>query len=346
MILRMSLKERILFLLNRLPVPVLDAFVNVLYGRALTVCSSAGVFDLLQTSPQSSEEVAKKTGVSLRGTELLLQTMEAGGYVLRAGELYRNSRISERWLTKNSPHYIGALVRYFDTLFSRWQYLGDSVRAGKPPRAYFEYFTDEDWRIYTYGMMNLARILMPQVLGAISFPSSAHRLLDIGGSHGLYSIELCKRYPALEAEVIDLEKAVGIGKKIAEEYGMSDRVRHRAADFKKEELGRGYDVVLAFNIIHGLTPSENVFLLTKIAAALNGGGVVVIMDQLRHGKGTSSLSQLIPAIVGLNLFNEIGGNAYTFLEIKEWCAAAGLVDCRLKNLRFPGVAVIRARKNA
>jgi SAM-dependent methyltransferase len=344
MIRHTSLKEKILLRLNRLPVPVLDAFVNVLYGRALTVCTSAGLFDALRPTPQSPQEVSKKLGWSVQGTELLLQTMEAGGYVIQNRGSYRNSPISDRWLTKNSPHYIGDLVRYFETLFSRWQYLGDSVRDGKPPRAYFDFFTDEDWRVYTYGMMNLAQLLMPQVLDAISFPPSAHRLLDLGGSHGLYSIELCKRYPAMRAEVIDLEKAVLIGKKIAEEHGMSGRVQYRTVDFKKEGLESGYDVVLAFNIIHGLTSSENISLLRKIAAALNSGGILVILDQLRNGNHGSSLSQLIPAIVGLNLFNEIGGNAYTFREIKEWSATVGLLDCKLKNLRFPGVALIQARK--
>lgn len=318
MVSRMTLRERVLLRMNKLPIPILDAFVNVLYGRALMVCNSVGMFDVLHTSPQSSDDVARKVGMSTRGVELLLQTMEAGGYVIRSGDRFKNSSISERWLTKSSPHYIGDLVRYFETLFSRWQFLGDTVRHGEPSKAYFEYFTDEDWQIYAYGMMNLARILLPEVLSTISLPESACRLLDIGGSHGLYSIELCKRHPTLEAEVIDFGKAIAIGMKIAEEHGVSDRVRYRAGDFKKVELGGGYDVVLAFNIIHGLTPSENLSLLKKVGAALNAGGVVAIMDQLRNRKGTSSLSQLIPAIVGLNLFNEIGGNAYSFREIKEF----------------------------
>lgn len=343
MVIKLSFRERILFLLNRLPVPVYDAFANVLVGRALMVCNSSGIFDILHDSPRSLSELAAKVGMSTRGVDVLLQTMEVAGYVTRDANGFRNSKIAERWLTRASPHYIGNLVRYFETLFYRWEYLGETVQRGEPRKPYFEFFSGKDWEIYTLGMMDLARLLMPEVLRIVTLPRDARRLLDLGGSHGLYSIELCKRYPELKADVIDFEKAVEIGRRISEEYQMSSRITYRAADFKKDDFQRDYDVVLAFNVIHGLKPSEDLSLMKKIALALNTGGLLYIMDQVRNGEGRSSVSRLIPAVVGLNLFNEIGGNAYTFSEIREWCSEAGFVECAEKKLRVPGVGIIRAR---
>ena len=340
----LSIRERTLALLNKLPAPILDGFAHVLFGRALMLCTSCGIFDALQTSRLSAGEIAERVGLSKRGTEVLLQAMEAGGYIRRDGERYWNSKIAERWLTRASPRYVGNLVRYFETLFRRWEFLDETARRGEPQKPYFEYFTDEDWEIYTYGMMDLARILMPDVLKAVRLPPSARRLLDIGGSHGLYSIELCRRYPSLTAEVLDFDKAVRVGKKITEEYGMSDRVTHRVVDFKNDDFGNEYDVVLAFNIVHGLTPSENSSLLKKTYKAMANDGLLFIMDQMRDGRSGRSLSGLIPAIVGLNLFNEIGGNAYSIREIQEWCTAAGFVGCRVKKLRAPGVAIVKAQK--
>jgi hypothetical protein len=125
---------------------------------------------------------------------------------------------------------------------------------------------------------------------------------------------------------------------------MSNRVVHRSGDFKKDDFGSGYDIVLAFNIIHGLKRSENSSLIKKIARSLSKGGTVFIMDQVRDQRNGSGLSRLIPAVVGLNLFNEIGGNAYTYSEIRAWCIEADLVDFSSKQLRVPGVAIIQARK--
>jgi len=345
MVTRLSLSERVLARSNRLPVPVLDAFVNVLFGKALMVSHGCGLFDQLRTSAQSSKELAEALGVSVQGTEVLLRAMEAGGYVVRKGDRFRNSRVADRWLTKDSPHYIGHLVQYFELLYSRWEYLGQTVQRGEPEKSYFEFFSDKDWETYVYGMMELGKLLMPQVLKHVTIPDSARQLLDLGGSHGLYSIELCRRYPRLQALVLDFEKAIRIGKRIAERYGLSDRVQYREVDFKQGALGDGYDVVLAFNIIHGLKAAENVALMKRLSAALNEGGTLLIMDQLYDRQRGSSLSQLISSIVGVNLFNEIGGMSYSHSEIRGWLKEAGFTKCKRKDLRVPGVAILSAQKS-
>jgi DNA-binding MarR family transcriptional regulator len=341
---RLSLRERVLFLLNRLPVPIFDAFAGILLGRALMVCNSYGVFEVLHGSGHSPAELGEKVGLSTPGMEVLLRTLEAGGYVKRSGNHYRNSRVAERWLTRKSPHYLGNLVQYFDSLFSRWDHLAETAQRGEPVKPYFEYFKEKDWETYTYGMMDLARLLMPEVLRVIQLPRTARRLLDIGGSHGLYSIELCRIHPGLTAEVLDLHEVSKVGERITQDCQMSSRVVHRSGDFKKDNFGSGYDIVLAFNIIHGLKSSENSSLIRKVSESLDGAGTLFIMDQVTDRTKSSSLSSLIPAAVGLNLFNEIGGKTYTFGEIRGWCEEAGLVDCRFKKLRVPGVGIIRAKK--
>jgi tRNA A22 N-methylase len=39
-------------------------------------------------------------------------------------------------------------------------------------------------------------------------PRGARDLLDIGGSHGYYSVALCRRHPTLRAVILDLPQAV------------------------------------------------------------------------------------------------------------------------------------------
>lgn len=342
--LHLNMKERAFSRLNKQPVPILDAFASVLLGRALMVCNSFGVFDALHGSARSVSELAAMTGMSARGADILLRVVEAGGYVVKKGDRFRNTKLAEYWLTKASPRYLGNLVLYFERLFSRWEYLGRTVEQGEPEKPYFEYFDENDWETYTYGMMDLARLLMPEVMRVVQIPESARRLLDIGGSHGLYAVEFCRSHPVLKADVIDLEKVVEVGRRITKDLGMSSRVIHHAGDFMTDSLGNRYDVVLAFNIIHGLKPQENVLLMKKASAALNQGGKIAIMDQLRDGKKDGSLSRLISAVVGLNLFNEIGGNSYTASEVQEWSREAGFVECTVKWPSAPGVAIIQARK--
>jgi len=308
------------------------------------VCNSFGVFDTLHGSPCSISELATKTRMSARGAEILLRTAEAAGYVVKVDGRFRNTKVAERWLTKSSPWYLGNLVQYFERLFPRWVDLEQTVEQGEPEKPYFEYFKEKDWEIYTYGMMDLARFLAPEVMKVVRLSKSARRLLDIGGSHGLYAMELCKLHPSLMADVIDVDKVVELGRKIADRVRMSSRMNFRAVDFRRDDLGSGYDAVLAFNVIHGLKPQENRLLMKKAGAALNKEGKIFIMDQLSNGEKDSPLSRLIQAVVGLNLFNEIGGNSYKADEVQAWIHEAGFIDCTVKWLRAPGVAIMQAKK--
>ncbi len=49
-------------------------------------------------------------------------------------------------------------------------------------------------------------------------------MLDIGGSHGYFSVELCRRYAGLRAVVLDLDQAVEQAAPSLEAEGMGERV--------------------------------------------------------------------------------------------------------------------------
>ena len=70
-------------------------------------------------------------------------------------------------------------------------------------RPYYEMYGEREWRVYVMGMRDLARLLLPHVIGKVLPAADARQLLDIGGSHGLYAIECCKRRPGLHATVMD-----------------------------------------------------------------------------------------------------------------------------------------------
>jgi len=68
-----------------------------------------------------------------------------------------------------------------------------------------------------------------------------------------------------------------------------------------DDLGNDYDIAFLFNIIHGLSPGQNVKLLQRVSKALKPGGSVVIGGQLADAKGGSAV-QAINQIFGLTFF--------------------------------------------
>ena len=82
-------------------------------------------------------------------------------------------------------------------------------------------------------------------------------MLELGGAQGLYSIELCKKYPRLRSSVLDLPPVKKYADECIAKQHAANNVSFVASDFMKDELPKGNDIILAFNIIHGLNPAKN-----------------------------------------------------------------------------------------
>jgi SAM-dependent methyltransferase len=342
-----SFVERLLHRLHLLPAPIADAFGNVLFGRALTIAVRRGVFEALASDAHTPGEVASMTGLSPAGCELLLASFAVAGYVDKRRSRYALTREARRWLLNSSPHFLGHLLRYFETLHVRWTYLEHSLEHGVPPKPYYESFTEDDWRVYVYAMRDLARLLIGQVMVRITLPNLPRSLLDLGGSHGLYALACCKRYPTLSATIVDFPAAICHTAGIIAEDNAGDRIKLWPADFTKVDFPRDQDCVFLFNVIHGLSEKENHKLIGRAVDALKKGGRLYILDQLREDEGgnhpafsvrSGGISRFIPLMVGLNLLNEIGGTTYHFEQVKEWCRDVSRI--RRMRLTAPGVSLV------
>jgi SAM-dependent methyltransferase len=338
MVLRLTLLERALHCLHILPAPIMDTFAGVLFGRALAIAVRRGLFDALASAPMTNEQIAAATHLHPRALRLLLEACVVAGYLAHRNGAYGLTAEGRKWLCRDSAHSLVNLIGYFETLHGRWADLEASLEVGAPPHPYYDVFNEEDWRTYVLGMRDLARLLLPHVVGKIVPHNEARSLLDIGGSHGLYSIECCRRRPDLHATIMDFAPALAHASAFAQKSGVAGRVELHAGNFLTDPLPPGQDVVLMFNIIHGLSEAENGKLIARVLAALRPGGKLFILDQMRDERsGSSPLSQFIPLMVGLNLLNEIGGTVYSVEEVTSWCGARRVRDLRL---RLPGVALV------
>ena len=337
-------KEHLYSTLNLLPTAIYDSFPAVLFGRALVLACRLGIFESLSRRSQSPAGLAESLQLHPKGAEILLPALCAGGYLKKSGEKYHLAPQAKKWLVRSSPQYIGNFLAYIELLHSHWSYLDQTLKQGKPPQTYVEMFTEKEWEIYTLGMMDLAKLIIPHLLPTVRLPRNAQALLDVGGSHGLYSIELLKRNPSLNATIADLPQALRTTERIVADHGLTDRIRLLPCDITNNSFEpQHFDVVLAFNIIHGFDHQTNRKLFDRIVLSLRNGGIIYILDQLMddHARG---LGKFLPLMVGLNLLNEIGGTAYSFDQIESVCRAAGLENVKRFQLSLPGVVLVRAWK--
>ncbi|MCC6769225.1 MAG: hypothetical protein IT240_09295 [Bacteroidia bacterium] len=219
--------------------------------------------------------------------------------------------------------------------------LDETIRLGKRPQSsMLEEMTDYEWELFSRAMIDISRTNFKEVAKKIQVAATHTKLLDLGGSHGLNSIELCQRNPNLKASIVDLPPV----KKYAEEcilkYKAAQNVSFLPADFMKDELPKGIDIILAFNIIHGLNLSENEALAKKVFNSLNPGGMYIILDQINGIGGSSQMSKATTSFMALNLLHQAGGKTYSKSEIDAFTNKAGFNKTELKKLNAPGFGLV------
>lgn len=342
--------ERLILLrLNQGPGPLLDLFG----AGAFRVAHSAlklGIFDVLSQAPLSAGELAQRTGTHERGMGILLAALEAFGYVEKTGSRYANTPLTAKWLLGNSPSQVADFLTWWQQIvFEFWdQYFEEAIRDGRPPLTIYEWLESQPdgWKVAQAGFEATARLVVEDVVARIDLPPGGKRVLDVGGGHGLYSIELCRRYPEVTAAVFDLPVALERARENIRAIGLSDRVSLLPGDYREDDLGNGYDVALVFNVMHAHRPDENIHLLKKVAAALTPNGRVVIVDQMED-KAFGPMTRAANSLIALAYFILLSGQTFTYEEVVKWLREAGFaVVSRKSLLKAPGTSVINAVRNS
>lgn len=345
MIYKFSLIEKILLSNDIIPHPFADASSSVGLGFALGSSVKLKIADQLSMSFKDVGTIAKGANVSEVGAELILDCLDALGYVKKKGNQYAFTKRGFKNLSANSPHNFRYFILFCDYLYKGYLHLDETIRLGRRAQSsMLEEMTDYEWELFSRAMIDISRTNFKEVAGKVPVAKSAQKMLDLGGSHGLYSIELCKRNPDLKSTVVDLPPVKKYADECIAQYNAGKNVSFLASDFMKDELPKDNDIILAFNIIHGLNPAENEQLAKKVYNSLNSEGIYVILDQIKGAGGSSQMSKATTSYMALNLLHQAGGKTYTKNEVDAFTQKVGFKSSVLKKLNAPGFGVIICRK--
>lgn len=274
--------ESVMKRLNVIPAPLLETQMAYTLSRLIMVATRLGVFDLLATSPLSGARIAEECHTSRIGTEKLLFALAGAGYLNASDGDYALTPISRKWLVTASSH---SLADKMLLQFLEWDWIvraEDYVRTGSPLDLHHSLTADVDWDLYQRGMRAVAPSSAGELVRRLKVPKGARAMLDIGGSHGYYSVVLCRKHQGLRSVILDLPEAVTQAAPILAAERMGDRVVHRAGDALTADLGENaYDLVLVSMLVHHFSDEQNSELAGRVARALRPGGVLAVQDIFR-----------------------------------------------------------------
>jgi SAM-dependent methyltransferase len=336
--------ERLVLKSNAAPEPLLETQMAFSMARSIMVGVKLGLFEAASDGVRSAADIAKACATNPGATEKLLNTLTGCGYFTFRNGAYALTPKTKKWLLRRSPQTLCDKILF---QFYEWDMVEGYeafVRTGKPMAGHGGMKDDDFWNIYQRGMRNLAGLAAGEVTDRFPMPPGARDMLDIGGSHGYFSVSLCRKHPALKSVILDLPDAVKQSAPILAEEKMGVRVTHRPGNALTDELGEeSADIVFMSALVHHFTDEQNRTLTKKIARALRPGGVCVILDAIRPNKPddggqTAALLDLYFAMLS-------DSGTWPTETMQDWLLSAGLKPLKPIWLRtMPGGALIAGRK--
>lgn len=345
---KLNFLERQVFLeRNWGPGPFLDMLAPLAF-KAVAAAVKLSIFETLESAgPLSITGLCEKTQADGRGMLLLVNALTGLGYLRRAGvSRFANSAMTRAWMLAQSASGITGMTWYFEDAADRWTYLDKSIRGGRPAQECDEWLGSHPgtWERYHGGMYGIARLLADGIVSCAKVPPGAKRLIDIGGSHGLYSVRFCQRHPSLSATIFDWKQARASAERTIRENGMEGRISFVEGDFFKDNLGTGYDVALLFNVIRIYPKDKAVSLLKKVLLALASDGRLFIADQFctKKARGFSFVNE---SLILLELYNSCSGATHSSADVMAMLHDVGFAHTREIFLkRAPGISMVTATR--
>lgn len=342
------LERLVLFRLNKGPAPLLDLFGAASF-ESVSLALELDLFELLADAgtPVTAGTLADHIDAHPDGIATLCDFLVTEGYLAAAEDGYQLTDMTERWLLAGSETNMGPWLTFWNELvFPFWEReLETAIRDGEPSQSIYEWFDEEPdrWEVAQDGFRATASLLVDDVTEAVTVPDGATRLIDVGGGHGLYAIELCRRHSNLAATIFDVP---GAGKAISDEIPaeLADRIGTRTGDYRSDDLGDGYDLALLFNVVHAHDPAENVVLFERVADSLAPNGRIIVLDQW-EGSGRTPVSRAGLRFVALTYLTTLGATVYAHEEVTSWLRESGFTDVTRQRVGpLSGLALIEATR--
>jgi hypothetical protein len=292
-------------------------------SAALSVAAELGLSDELAGGPRTVSDLAAAVRADEDTLRRLLRALIAAGVYAEQEGLVVSTPLGEG-LRSDVPGTMRPLARTLQdpAIWAAWGHLAHSVRTGENA---FEALHGVDvWThrqkhpeqnaIFNDNMAALSSYVADAVAAAYDF-SELSTVVDVGGGQGILLEAVLARHEHLKGTVFDLPHVVA---KEPRSRALEPRWSAETGSFF--EAVPPADAYLVKSILHDWPDDRCVQILRTCAAALNSGGVVLLVELVLDRPGHETFA----AFTDLNMLVLPGGRERTEEEYAALFDAAGL----------------------
>jgi len=304
------------------------------------------VFDFVDETAHTAEEIAKYADGSVRGWQAVLNGLVGFQFLKKAGDLYATTPESSTFLVTTKPSFCGGILRHVSNhLIAPWLQLDEIVRTGKPPGALNQAVHGETFFAeFVSDLFNIsypsARLLADHL--ALVKSEAPVKVLDIAAGSGVWGIALAQSSENVQVMAMDWPGVLPVTRQHAERFGVASRFHFLQGDLLEVDYPTDFDVAILGHILHSEGEERSRQLLKRMHTALKPGGTIAIAEFTPNADRTGPPHTLIFAVN--MLVHSDHGNTYPFVEVASWLTDAGFVDAREIPCPGPAPLILATRR--
>lgn len=305
-------------------------------------------FTLIYGGLRTYEEIAREAGTSPRATRIVLDSLIALALVEKRQGRYFLTAVSENFLVKGQPSYLGDFRHVALALWDGMAHLKETLKSGKPSSRLDTKGELEVWEKIVVGIIPLAEPAAQALceLLAIGGKRRGLHVLDIAGGSSIFGMTILTRDPLARVTQLDWPNVNAVAKKLNRERGLDGKIRFIDGEFRSAVIEENhYDLALASNFCRFESPKGNQELFFKAYRALKPGGLFVVNDFLPNEERTGPAFALRFSVYTLTHTPE--GECWTLSEYSSWLEEAGFSSIQSHGDlpdTLPGTTLIVAEK--
>jgi SAM-dependent methyltransferase len=324
---------------------ILGDFAN---SQILDASIEYDFFTLIHNGLHTADEIARQAETEPRATRIVLDSLLALALIEKRDGRYYLPAVSETFLVRGKPAYIGDFRHVALALWDGMAQLKQSLKTGKPPSRMDTGGELQVWEKLVIGIIPIAEPAAKALCDIlrIGVDRKGLRVLDIAGGSSIFGMTLLARDPSAQVTQLDWPNVNAVAKKLNRERGLEGKIRFvDGAHYSAAIETNHYDLVLASNFCRFESPTGNQELFRKAYDALKPGGKFVVNDFLPNEERTGPTFALRFSVYTLTHTPE--GECWTLSQYSDWLKAVGFTAIEAHGdipKTLPGTTLIVAGK--
>ena len=250
-----------------------------LYTNLINSAMQLDVFSHL-TAPITAQALAQAQGWNEANTRYLLSALVSVGFLKKEGDRYQNTPEADRYLVRGTPEYLGGFLLFYG-LSEGGVPMDVKALVTKGPQQPEQVDQNLDFEQYGKALreaqLGYRQEELLRIVRALPENKSIRKVLDMGCATGLLGLAVVNDAPERTGVLFDQLPPALIQESV-DQAGMNGRIEVKNGNFLTDDLGGGYDLILAIGVML-FAKGQMEPLLKKCYDALNPNGVLLVVGE-------------------------------------------------------------------